>query len=79
MALGYLFLLRAVDDNPVWWLPFALFAGLATMGKYSTLALVGSVFLLTIFVKQVRQSYRHPVFTLRLHCGLLWYCQISFG
>ncbi|TOL41086.1 hypothetical protein CGH97_26605, partial [Vibrio parahaemolyticus] len=50
------FFLRAVDDNLAWWLPFALFAGLATMGKYSTLALVGSVFLLTLFVKQVRQS-----------------------
>lgn len=56
------FFLRAVYENPAWWLLFALFAGLATMGKYSTLSLVGSVFLLTLFVKQVRQSYRYPVF-----------------
>ena len=68
----YLFL-RAVEDNPLWWLPFALVTGLATMGKYSTLALVGSVFLLTLFVKQARQSYRHPVFYLAI---ALWFSMI---
>ncbi|AIN65852.1 ArnT family glycosyltransferase [Providencia stuartii] len=64
------FFLRAVYENPAWWLLFALFAGLATMGKYSTLSLVGSVFLLTLFVKQVRQSYRYPVFYLAI---ALWF------
>ncbi|CAA2931019.1 hypothetical protein ARSQ2_02166 [Arsenophonus endosymbiont of Bemisia tabaci Q2] len=31
-------------------------------GKYSTLALVGTVFLLTLFVPKVRKSYQQPLF-----------------
>ena len=64
------FFLRAVYDHPAWWLAFALCSALATMGKYSTLALVGSVFLLTLFVKPVRRCYRYPVFYLAL---ALWF------
>ncbi len=64
------FFLRAVYDHPAWWLAFALCSALATMGKYSTLALVGSVFLLTLFVKPVRRCYRYPVFYLAI---ALWF------
>ncbi|UDG80577.1 hypothetical protein GFV14_00030 [Candidatus Hartigia pinicola] len=64
------FFLRAIYENPAWWLLFSLCSGLATMGKYSTLSLVGSVFLLTLFIKQVRQSYRYPIFYIAI---LLWF------
>ena len=56
------FFVRAVYDNPTWWIGFALCSGLATMGKYSTLALVGMVFLFSLFVPKVRESYRSPWF-----------------
>ncbi len=56
------FFVRAVYDNPAWWIGFALTSGLATMGKYSTLALTGMVFLFTLFVPKARESYRSPWF-----------------
>ncbi|NHB96913.1 ArnT family glycosyltransferase [Photorhabdus stackebrandtii] len=65
-----LFFLRAVYDNPHWWIAFALSSGLATMGKYSSLALVGSVFLLTLFVPRVRQCYRQPALYIAL---VIWF------
>lgn len=65
--------IRAVYDNPAWWLLFSLCSALATMGKYSTLALVGSVFLLTLFVKSVRQCYRQPIFYVAL---ILWFALV---
>ncbi|MBI6547705.1 glycosyltransferase family 39 protein [Xenorhabdus lircayensis] len=61
-----LFFLRAIDDHPKWWLAFALTTGLATMGKYSSLAIVGSVFLLSLFVPKVRRNYREPLFYLAI-------------
>ncbi len=68
-----LFFLRAVYDHPKWWLAFALVSGLATMGKYSTLALVGTVFLLTLFVPKVRKSYQQPLFYIAI---ALWFALI---
>ncbi|WP_045957376.1 glycosyltransferase family 39 protein [Xenorhabdus poinarii] len=61
-----LFFLRAIDDHPKWWLAFALTIGLATMGKYSSLAIVGAVFLLSLFVPKVRRHYREPLFYLAI-------------
>jgi 4-amino-4-deoxy-L-arabinose transferase-like glycosyltransferase len=59
--------LLAISRNLYWWLAFALLAGLATMSKYSTLILVGSVFLSTLFVADIRRCYRHAV----------WYCALG--
>ncbi|SFU59554.1 ArnT family glycosyltransferase [Xenorhabdus koppenhoeferi] len=64
-----LFFLRAIDDHPKWWLAFALTTGLATMAKYSSLAIIGSVFLLSLFVPKVRRNYREPLFYLAI---ILW-------
>lgn len=61
--------LLAISRNLYWWLAFALLAGLATMSKYSTLILVGSVFLSTLFVADIRRCYRHAV----------WYCALALG
>ncbi|MBD2796860.1 glycosyltransferase family 39 protein [Xenorhabdus sp. 18] len=68
-----LFFLRAIDDHPKWWLAFALTTGLATMGKYSSLALVGSVFLLSLFVPKVRRNYRQPLFYLAI---VIWFALV---
>ncbi|MDE9517366.1 glycosyltransferase family 39 protein [Xenorhabdus bovienii] len=68
-----LFFLRAIDDHPKWWLAFALTTGLATMGKYSSLSIIGSVFLLSLFVPKVRRSYREPLFYLAI---ALWFMLI---
>ncbi|OTA16202.1 glycosyl transferase [Xenorhabdus beddingii] len=68
-----LFFLRAIDDHPKWWLAFALATGLATMGKYSSLAIVGSVFLLSLFTAKVRRSYREPLFYLAL---VIWFALV---
>ncbi|CBJ79357.1 conserved hypothetical protein; putative membrane protein [Xenorhabdus bovienii str. Jollieti] len=68
-----LFFLRAIDDHPKWWLAFALTTGLATMGKYSSLSIIGSVFLLSLFVPRVRRSYREPLFYLAI---ALWFMLI---
>ncbi|MBD2780305.1 glycosyltransferase family 39 protein [Xenorhabdus szentirmaii] len=61
-----LFFLHAIDDSPKWWLAFALTTGLATMGKYSSLSIIGSVFLLSLFVPKVRRHYREPLFYLAI-------------
>lgn len=58
----FYFFLRAVYDTKKWWLLFSLAAGLATMAKYSTLSIVGSIFLLSLFIPKVRENYRHPWF-----------------
>ncbi|KMJ44403.1 glycosyltransferase [Xenorhabdus khoisanae] len=68
-----LFFLRAIDDHPKWWLAFALTTGLATMGKYSSLAIIGSVFLLSLFIPKVRRNYREPLFYLAL---VLWFALV---
>ncbi|MBC8953265.1 glycosyltransferase family 39 protein [Xenorhabdus sp. PB62.4] len=68
-----LFFLRAIDEHPKWWLAFALTTGLATMGKYSSLAIVGSVFLLSLFIPKVRRNYREPLFYLAL---VLWFALV---
>ncbi|CDG87926.1 glycosyltransferase family 39 protein [Xenorhabdus bovienii] len=68
-----LFFLRAIDDHPKWWLAFALTTGLATMGKYSSLSIIGSVFLLSLFVPKVRRSYKEPLFYLAI---ALWFMLI---
>ncbi|MDR0218136.1 MAG: glycosyltransferase family 39 protein [Enterobacteriaceae bacterium] len=69
-----LFFLKAIDDHPKWWLAFALAIGLATMAKYSSLAIVGSVFLLSLFVAKVRRHYREPVFYLAI---ALWFLLVT--
>ncbi|HGN1853486.1 TPA: glycosyltransferase family 39 protein [Proteus mirabilis] len=56
------FFLCAINDNPKYWCGFAAVMGVATMGKYSSLALIGAVFLLSVLVPKVRQSYRSPYF-----------------
>lgn len=61
-----LFFVQAISRRRRWWLAFAVAAGLATMAKYSTLALVGGVFLSTLLVPSVRRCYNHPVFYLAL-------------
>ncbi|MBD2815031.1 glycosyltransferase family 39 protein [Xenorhabdus sp. Flor] len=66
-----LFFLKAIDDHPKWWLAFALATGLATMGKYSSLAIVGSVFLLSLFAPKVRRHYREPLFYLAIALWLI--------
>ncbi|MCC8368227.1 glycosyltransferase family 39 protein [Xenorhabdus sp. PB61.4] len=66
-----LFFLKAIDDHPKWWLAFALATGLATMSKYSSLSIVGSVFLLSLFVPKVRRHYRQPLFYLALALWLI--------
>ncbi|MDX8000755.1 glycosyltransferase family 39 protein [Xenorhabdus sp. Reich] len=68
-----LFFLRAIDDNPKWWLAFALTTGLATMGKYSSLSIIGSVFLLSLFVPKVRRNYREPLFYLAI---IIWFALV---
>ncbi|KLU17295.1 MULTISPECIES: glycosyltransferase family 39 protein [Xenorhabdus] len=68
-----LFFLRAIDDHPKWWLAFALTTGLATMAKYSSLAIVGSVFLLSLFVPKVRRNYREPLFYLAI---VIWFALV---
>ena len=66
----YLFI-RAGFDNSRFWLPFALTAGLATMAKYSTLAFVWSIFVLTLTMPSLRVSYRQPSFYLAIALFLL--------
>ncbi|AYA41777.1 glycosyltransferase family 39 protein [Xenorhabdus nematophila] len=68
-----LFFLRAIDDHPKWWLAFALSTGLATMGKYSSLSIIGSVFLLSLFVPKVRRNYREPLFYLAI---IVWFALV---
>jgi len=57
-----LFFVQAFTRSSGWWLAFAVVAGLATMAKYSTLALVGAIFLATLRVPSIRRCYYHPAF-----------------
>lgn len=56
----------AINDNPKYWLGFAVVMGIATMGKYSSLAIIASVFILSVFVPKVRKSYHSPYFYLAM-------------
>lgn len=64
----FYFFIRAGFENHRFWLPFAIIAGVATMSKYSTLAFVGSVFLLTLASPSLRRSYRSPWFYAAIAC-----------
>lgn len=58
--------IRAMFDTPRLWPVFAVVAGLAAMTKYSTFALLGMMFIVTIWTPQARRHYRHPAFLLAL-------------
>ncbi len=82
--LFYLFI-RAGFDNTRFWIPFGLLAGLAMMAKYSTLALVWSVFVLTLSTPTLRKSYRQlsiyygiGLFFLAVVPNLVWLWQHDF-
>lgn len=64
----FYFFIRAGFDDARFWLPFAFIAGVATMAKYSTLAFVGSVFLLTLAIPSLRRHYRSPWFYAAMAC-----------
>lgn len=57
-----LFFFFAMTRNSIWWIPFAIAAGLATMAKYSTLAFVCAVFISTLIIPRLRFFYRRPNF-----------------
>ncbi len=65
-AWAFYFFLCAINDNQKYWIGFAITMGIATMGKYSSLAFIGSVFLSSLFVPKVRASYCSPYFYLAL-------------
>lgn len=69
-AWGLYFFLRAINDNQKYWLAFAVTMGIATMGKYSSLAIIGSIFISSLFIPKVRESYRSPYFYLAI---ALWF------
>jgi hypothetical protein len=64
-------LVRAAFDTPTAWPLFAVVAGLAAMTKYSTFALIGMVFLLTLLSPELRRNYRSPWFALAVAIFLL--------
>lgn len=81
-----LFFLLALSRSDGWWLAFAVAAALATMAKYSTLALVGAVFLATLLAPALRRCYRQPVFyaamliyLLLVTPNVLWLWQHDFA
>ncbi|VVD78732.1 glycosyltransferase [Pandoraea capi] len=57
---------RAMCDSPRYWIGFGVVAGLAAMTKYSTFALLGAMFVITVWTPATRQHYRHPAFVLGL-------------
>ncbi|MDR3396358.1 MAG: glycosyltransferase family 39 protein [Pandoraea sp.] len=57
---------RALLDSPRYWPAFAAVAGLAAMTKYSTFALLGAIFVVTLWTPQARRHYRRPAFLLGL-------------
>ncbi|HCH50810.1 MAG TPA: glycosyltransferase [Proteus sp.] len=65
-AWALYFFIFAINEDPKYWLYFAITMGIATMGKYSSLAIIGSVFLLSLFVPKVRQSYCSVYFYLAI-------------
>jgi len=77
--------IRAGFDDSRYWLAFAVLAGLATMAKYSSLAFVWSVFVLTLIRPSLRASYRQPwiyfsiiVFLLMVLPNVIWLRQHDF-
>lgn len=66
-----LFFYLAITQAPMWWLAFAITAGLAVMAKYSTAAFVYFILLATVIVPEIRQSYRKPVYYLAIVLGVL--------
>ena len=81
----FYFFIRAAFDNSRFWLPFAVTAGLATMAKYSTLAFVWSVFVLTLISPPLRRTYRQPsiylaiaLFFLMVAPNIVWLWQHDF-
>jgi 4-amino-4-deoxy-L-arabinose transferase-like glycosyltransferase len=76
----------AVTRHANWWLPFALIAGLASMAKYSSLILIGFIFLSTLVIPSFRRCYRQPVWYAALLLALmliapnlLWLWQHDFA
>ncbi|EEG86436.1 hypothetical protein PROPEN_01427 [Proteus penneri ATCC 35198] len=69
-AWAFYFFLCAINDNQKYWIGFAITMGIATMGKYSSLAFMGSVFLSSLFVPKVRASYCSPYFYIAL---VIWF------
>ncbi|MER1720487.1 glycosyltransferase, partial [Proteus terrae] len=74
------------NDNQKYWIGFAITMGIATMGKYSSLAFIGSVFLSSLFVPKVRASYCSPYFYLALAIwfafvipNFIWLWQTDFA
>ncbi len=61
-----LFYWLAIHRNAQWWMAFAITAGLAIMAKYSSLALVGFIFLSTLAIPSIRRCYREPAFYIAL-------------
>ncbi|MEF3064891.1 glycosyltransferase family 39 protein [Pandoraea apista] len=57
---------RSLLDSPRFWPAFAVVAGLAAMTKYSTFALLGVMFVVSVWTPHARRHYRHPAFLLGL-------------
>jgi 4-amino-4-deoxy-L-arabinose transferase-like glycosyltransferase len=55
---------RAMCDSPRFWPAFGTVAGLAAMTKYSTFALLGAIFIITLWTPCTRRHYRQPAFVL---------------
>lgn len=77
---------RAVFDSPRFWLAFSVVAGLAAMTKYSTFALLGAMFVITLSTPETRRHYRHPCFALGLAVfiafvtpNVLWLAEHDFA
>lgn len=66
-----LLVIKAAFDDARYWLAFSAVAGLATMAKYSTLAFIGSLFLLTLTLPSLRRCYRCRWFYAGLFLGIL--------
>ena len=58
--------IRGLLDSPRYWPAFAVVAALAAMTKYSTFALLGAIFVVTLWTPHARRHYRHPAFLLGL-------------
>ncbi|WP_218918997.1 glycosyltransferase family 39 protein [Pandoraea norimbergensis] len=78
--------IRALFDTPRLWPAFAVVAGLAAMTKYSTFALLGTMFIVTLWTPQTRRHYRHPAFLLGLALftvivlpNIVWLVQHDFA
>lgn len=57
---------RSLLDSPRYWPALGVAAGLATMTKYSTFALLGAMFVVTVWTPEARRHYRRPAFLLGL-------------